>query len=271
MLVQKFGGSSLADLDSFISAAAIVAAAGRQEKTVVVLSAMYGITDMLQAAISAAIEGGEYQGELDNIRGHEQTVLARARDAGFDCPQAESFAEKRQPRLTSLLEGIALLKQCPNDVHAEIMSYGEGFSSRLMTDILRAQGHAARWSDTDILPPANDSYTDSLVDIEAAAPLLQQALSGEDDILVLPGFYGVNRDGKPQLMGRNGSDYSATSVATALKARSCEIWKDVDGFFTADPKVVASARCLDEVSYEEAMELSFFGAKVISAKALTPL
>ena len=72
-------------------------------------------------------------------------------------------------------------------------------------------------------------------------------------------------------MGRNGSDYSAASAAAALQARSCEIWKDVDGFFTADPRIVASAKCLDEVSYEEAMELSFFGAKVISAKALTPL
>ncbi|MCP4049043.1 MAG: bifunctional aspartate kinase/homoserine dehydrogenase I, partial [Gammaproteobacteria bacterium] len=75
----------------------------------------------------------------------------------------------------------------------------------------------------------------------------------------------------PQLMGRNGSDYCAACVAAALQTRSCEVWKDVDGFFTADPRVVASAKCLDEVSYEEAMELSFFGAKVISAKALTPL
>jgi aspartokinase/homoserine dehydrogenase 1 len=100
---------------------------------------------------------------------------------------------------------------------------------------------------------------------------LQQAVSGDHNILVLPGFYGVNASGKPQLMGRNGSDYSAASAAAALQARCCEIWKDVDGFFTADPRVVASARCLDEVSYEEAMELSFFGAKVISAKALTPL
>jgi len=140
-----------------------------------------------------------------------------------------------------------------------------------MSDLLQAQGHAARWSDTGVLPPANDSYSDSLVDIEAAAPLLQQALSGEHSILVLPGFYGRNADDRPQLMGRNGSDYSASAVAAALAARSLQIWKDVDGFFTADPRIVASAKCLEEASYEEAMELSFFGARVISAKALTPL
>ena len=217
MLVQKFGGSSLADLDSFLSAAAIISTAAEREKTVVVLSAMYGITDVLQAAISAAIDGGDYRAELENISQREKDVLADAKDAGLDCPQAESFSGQRHPRLATLLEGIALLKQCPSDIHAEIMSYGEGFSSRLMSDILCAQGHAARWSDTDVLPPANDSYTDSLVDIEAAAPMLQQAMSLDDDILVLPGFYGVNRDGKPQLMGRNGSDYSATSAAAALK------------------------------------------------------
>jgi len=140
-----------------------------------------------------------------------------------------------------------------------------------MADLLLAQGHAAHWSDTGILPPANDSYTDSLVDLEAAAPLLRKALHGDHKILVLPGFYGRNAEGRPQLMGRNGSDYTAACVAAALDARCCQIWKDVDGFYTADPGIVASARCLSEASYEEAMELSFFGARVISAKALTPL
>ena len=86
MLVQKFGGSSLADLDSFVSASAIVSAAAQKEKTVVVLSAMYGITDLLQAAISAAIEGGEYRAELETIRRREEEVMTGARAAGLDCP-----------------------------------------------------------------------------------------------------------------------------------------------------------------------------------------
>ncbi len=141
-----------------------------------------------------------------------------------------------------------------------------------MTDLLQARGQSACWSDTDVLPPANDSYMDSLVDIDAAAPLLREATSGEhNSILILPGFYGRNAEGRVQLMGRNGSDYTAAAAAAAIEARALQIWKDVDGFFTADPNVVASAKCLEEASYEEAMELSFFGAKVISAKALTPL
>jgi aspartokinase/homoserine dehydrogenase 1 len=89
--------------------------------------------------------------------------------------------------------------------------------------------------------------------------------------MVLPGFYGRNARGEIQLLGRNGTDYSAAAIAAALGAGLCQIWKDVDGFFTADPRIVSNARCLEEVSYDEAMELTYFGAKVISAKALAPL
>jgi aspartokinase/homoserine dehydrogenase 1 len=271
MLIQKFGGSSLASLEGFNAAAGIIGNAARDEKVVVVLSAMYGVTDLLESAMKAAVDGDDFRAVLESINKKQQTIVQEMQSSDWACPLATAFIQVQGGRLESRLEGVALLEQCPTQVRAEILSSGEGFSSRLMCDLLQAQGHAARWSDTDVLPPADDSYSDSLVDIEAAAPLLQQAISGEHKILVLPGFYGVNTSGKPQLMGRNGSDYSAASAAAALKARSCEIWKDVDGFFTADPRIVASAKCLHEVSYEEAMELSFFGARVINAKALTPL
>jgi aspartokinase/homoserine dehydrogenase 1 len=271
MLIQKFGGSSLADLQGFTAAAGIIGNASSDEKVVVVLSAMYGVTDLLENAINAAIAGDDYKVVLKSINEKEQGILQKMQSTGWDCPLAAGFLQVQLERLENRLAGVALLEQCPPEVKAELLSSGEGFSSRLMCDLLQAQGFSAQWSDTSVLPPANDSFTDSLVDIEAAAPLLQQAVSGDHSILVLPGFYGCNASGKPQLLGRNGSDYSAACVAAALQARSCEIWKDVDGFFTADPRIVASAKCLDEVSYEEAMELSFFGAKVISAKALTPL
>lgn len=271
MLIQKFGGSSLADIDGFIAAAGIISRAAASEKVVVVLSAMYGVTDLLENAIKAAIAGNDYKAVVEAIRQKEQGILQNMQKTGWASPLATEFLETQMRRLESRLEGVALLEQCPPAVQAELLSTGEGFTSRVMADLLQAQGHSTLWSETDVLPLANDSFTDSLVDIEAAAPRLRQAVSSEHSILMLPGFYGCNAEGKPQLLGRNGSDYSAASVAAALQARSCEIWKDVDGFFTADPRIVPSAKCLDEVSYEEAMELSFFGAKVISAKALTPL
>lgn len=271
MLIQKFGGSSLANVKGFVAAAGIISAAAEEEKVVVVLSAVYGVTDLLEDSIKAAVEGDDFRAVFGRVEAKEQEILDDMQAQGFSCPLSSAFLLEQQKRLGSRLEGAALLEQCPPQARAEILAAGEGFSSRLMCDLLQAQGHAACWSDTELLPPANDSYSDSLVDIEAATPLLQQAINGEHSILVLPGFYGRNAAGRPQLMGRNGSDYSAAAVAAALQARSLQIWKDVDGFFTADPRVVASAKCLEEASYEEAMELSFFGAKVISAKALTPL
>jgi aspartokinase/homoserine dehydrogenase 1 len=271
MLVQKFGGSSLADIDGFVAAAGIISRAAVSEKVVVVLSAMYGVTDLLENSIEAAITGDDFKAVLASIRLKEEGLLQEMQKRAWASPLATEFLQTQLKRLESRLEGVALLEQCPPAVQAELLSTGEGFTSRVMADLLQAQGHSTLWSETDVLPLANESHTDSLVDIEAAAPRLRQAVSTEHSILILPGFYGCNAQGKPQLLGRNGSDYSAASVAAALQARSCEIWKDVDGFFTADPRIVPSAKCLDEVSYEEAMELSFFGAKVISAKALTPL
>jgi aspartokinase/homoserine dehydrogenase 1 len=271
MLIQKFGGSSLADIDGFIAAAGIISRAAANEKVVVVLSAMYGVTDLLESAIKEAIKGNDFKLVVEKIRQKEQGILQNMQKSGWASPLATEFLQAQLKSLESRLEGVALLEQCPPAVQAELLSTGEGFTSRVMADLLQAQGHSTLWSDTDVLPLANDSYTDSLVDIEAAAPRLRQAVSSEHSILILPGFYGCNAEGKPQLLGRNGSDYSAASVAAALQARSCEIWKDVDGFFSADPRIVPSAKCLHEVSYEEAMELSFFGAKVISAKALMPL
>ena len=270
MLIQKYGGSSLADRSGFEAAAAIISNAASSEKVAVVLSAMYGVTDLLQASIQAAVDGGDFKLALDRAREKQLNLLQEMKAAGVDCPLAATFLDEQQ-RLVSRLEGIALLEQCPPQVWAEIMSTGEGFSSRIMSDLLKARGQNVKWSDTDVLPPANESFTDSLVDIDAAAPLLKEAFADGTNILILPGFYGRNAEGRAQLFGRNGSDYSAASVAAALQARSCEIWKDVDGFFTADPRIVVSAKCLDEASYEEAMELSFYGAKVINAKALTPL
>jgi aspartokinase/homoserine dehydrogenase 1 len=271
MIVQKFGGTSLADLDGFQASAAVVSYFAKKEQVVAVFSAVAGVTDLLAAAIDEAEMGEDFTGSLQRALDKEQAVLDAIISIGIEAPLAEANLEDQARRLKSRLEGVRLLGNCPSEVRAEILASGEGFSSRMMADLLSGQGVKARWADTDVLPPANDSWLDSLIDIEAAGKELGAALSEETQVLVLPGFYSRNSNGACQLLGRNGSDYSAAAAAAALKARACQIWKDVDGFFTADPRIVANARCLDEVSFEEAMELSFFGAKVISAKALAPL
>jgi len=271
MLVQKYGGSSLADFDGFSASAALVERYAADEPLVVVLSAVCGVTDLLIEAIRLAELGEDFAPQVEEILGREGAVVEGLTAAGCDAGLLGELLGERRDRLLSRLAGVKLLGRCPDESRAEILASGEALSSRLMAELLKNRGVDARWSDTDLLPPADESWLDSLVDLEAARPLLAGAVSGGARVLVLPGFYGRNARGAIQLLGRNGSDYSAAAVAAALQASACQIWKDVDGFYTADPSVVSNASCLEEVSYAEAMELSFYGAGVISSKALAPL
>jgi len=271
LLVQKFGGTSLADLRGFNASADVIEQYAVKQRVAVVLSAVKGVTDLLLAAIDTAVEGGDGAEHLEKAIESERSVLVDLQKQGVAGLLASEFLEKQQALLKRRVEGILLLGQCPDETRAKILASGEGFSSRLMVDLLQHRGLQAQWSDTDVLPPANDSWLDTLVDIDAAVPLLKERLQSDARVTVLPGFYGRNSEGEIQLLGRNGTDYSAAVIAAAAGAGLCQIWKDVDGFFTADPRIVSNAQCLEEVSYDEAMELTYFGAKVVSAKALAPL
>lgn len=271
LLVQKFGGTSVADLAGFEASADVIQHHGGDGQVIVVLSAVKGVTDLLLAAIDQSVEGGNGAASLDEALRRQQTVIDEYTAKGIPTPLATAFLAEQTEQLAQRIEGVRLLGQCPDRIRARILASGEGFSSRLMVDLLRHRGIAAEWSDTDVLPLVNEDWLDSLVDVDAAGPLLKQRLRDDIKVLVLPGFYGRNAEGEIQLLGRNGTDYSAAAIAAAIGASRCQIWKDVDGFYTADPRIVSNAQCLTEVSYEEAMELSYFGAKVISAKALTPL
>lgn len=271
ILVQKFGGTSLADLRGFDASATVISQYADDHQVVVVLSAVKGVTDLLLAAIDTAVEGEDGAEHLNEALTRERVIVDELAKLGTMTHLANEFLAEQQSVLTRRVEGIRLLGQCPDETRARILATGEGFSSRLMVDLLQHRGFRAQWSDTDVLPLANEDWLDSLVDIDAAAPLIKDRLREDTQVMVLPGFYGRNARGEIQLLGRNGTDYSAAAIAAASGAGLCQIWKDVDGFFTADPRIVSNARCLDEVSYDEAMELTYFGAKVISAKALTPL
>jgi aspartokinase/homoserine dehydrogenase 1 len=271
ILVQKFGGTSLADLRGFEASAVVVGQYVDAHRVVVVLSAVKGVTDLLLAAIDTAVEGGDGAVHLREAIARERAIVDDLEEQGVSAPLAAEFLQEQEEVLGRRVEGIRLLGQCPDEARARILASGEGFSSRLMVDVLQHQGLRAQWSDADVLPPANEDWLDSLIDIEAAGPRLRERLREDSQVMVLPGFYGRNAQGEIQLLGRNGTDYSAAAIAAALGAGLCQIWKDVDGFFTADPRIVSNARCLEEVSYDEAMELTYFGAKVISAKALAPL
>jgi aspartokinase/homoserine dehydrogenase 1 len=271
LLVQKFGGTSLADLAGFEASAEVIGRYTDEFQVIVVLSAVKGVTDLLLSAIDTSVEGASGARHLEEAIRRERSIVQALAEQGAQTPLGSAYLEEQHATLTRRIEGIRLLGQCPDETRARILASGEGFSSRLMVDLLNHKEFRAQWSDTDVLPLANEDWLDSLVDTEGAAPLLKARLEPESQVMVLPGFYGRNANGEIQLLGRNGTDYSAAAIAAAIGAGLCQIWKDVDGFFTADPRIVTNARCLDEVSYDEAMELTYFGAKVISAKALTPL
>jgi len=271
ILVQKFGGTSLADLRGFEASAAVIAQYTGDRQVVVVLSAVKGVTDLLLAAIDTAVAGEDGAVHLREAFARQRAIVEDLASQDVPTPEASAFFKDQEEILFRRIEGIRLLGQCPDEARARILASGEGFSSRLMVDVLNHRGIRAQWSDTDVLPPANEDWLDSLIDIEAAAPMLRERLEADSQVMVLPGFYGRNAKGGIQLLGRNGTDYSAAAIAAALGASRCQIWKEVDGFFTADPRIVSNAQCLEEVSYDEAMELTYFGAKVISAKALAPL
>jgi len=271
ILVQKFGGTSLADLRGFEASAAVIAQYAGDRRVVVVLSAVKGVTDLLLAAIDTAVAGEDGAKHLREAFARQRAIVEDLASQDVPTPEASAFFKEQEEILFRRVEGIRLLGQCPDEARARILASGEGFSSRLMVDVLNHRGIRTQWSDTDVLPPANEDWLDSLIDIDAAAPRLRERLEADSQVMVLPGFYGRNAKGGIQLLGRNGTDYSAAAIAAALGASRCQIWKEVDGFFTADPRIVSNARCLDEVSYDEAMELTYFGAKVISAKALAPL
>ncbi|MBT8040784.1 MAG: bifunctional aspartate kinase/homoserine dehydrogenase I [Xanthomonadales bacterium] len=271
LLVQKFGGTSLADLRGFDASASVIGGYTDEYRVIVVLSAVKGVTDLLLAAIDTSMEGEDGTVHLAEAIRRERAILEALAAEGIAAPRAGKYLSEQDEVLSRMVEGIRLLGQCPEETRARILATGEGFSSRLMVDLLEGRGYRAEWSDTDILPPANDDWLDTLIDIDAAVPRVRERLAGDSQVVVLPGFYGRNSNGDIQLLGRNGTDYSAAVMAAASGAGLCQIWKEVDGFFTADPRIVKNARCLEEVSYEEAMELTYYGANVISAKALMPL
>ena len=173
LLVQKFGGTSLAGLDGFEASAAVIGRYTDEYQVIVVLSAVKGVTDLLLLAIDTAVEGDSGAEPLEVAIARERSIVEELAGQGVQTPLGKAFLEEQHATLTRRVEGIRLLGQCPDETRARILASGEGFSSRLMVDVLNHKGYSAQWSDTDVLPLANEDWLDSLVDTEAAAPLLK--------------------------------------------------------------------------------------------------
>ena len=262
MKVLKFGGSSVATPESIGKVRAIVQ--GQDDVVVVVVSALGGVTDEL-VRIAALAEGADasYLEKLQALRKrHIDTCDALAGNNKFVRLAVESLLNE----LDSICRGVFLLKVLPEKSRDQILSYGERLSSLIVT---AAVGKAELYDSLDFI-----RMDGGRVDFAETNRLVAEKFAGYgkgSPVAIVPGFIARDAAGDIVTLGRGGSDYTASILASALDASVLEIWTDVDGFMSADPRIIKNAYVIDELTYEEATELCNFGAKVVYPPTLYPV
>ena len=273
MRVLKFGGTSVANAERFLRVADILESNAQQGQVATVLSAPAKITNHLVAMIEKTISG---QDALPNITDAERIFdellqgLAAAQP-GFDYDGQKTRVDLEFAQLKQVLHGISLLGQCPDSVNADIICRGEKLSIAIMEALLLARGHGVTVIDPVEKLLAVGHYLESTVDIAESTRRIAASQIPPQNMILMAGFTAGNEKGELVVLGRNGSDYSAAVLAACLRADCCEIWTDVDGVYTCDPRQVPDARLLKSMSYQEAMELSYFGAKVLHPRTIAPI
>lgn len=271
--IMKFGGTSVQDAEAFARVAAIVS--GESENSpVVVTSAMSKVTDALLAAFDLA-KKGEVENAILSLEPHFERHKAVSRELTTEAEQKLfqvelDFAEKELSDLLMRVTRRSLPLQMLKDA---IVSYGEQLASRLLAFVCLAKGLNARHADSRRLIVTDDEYGSAAPIWDETEKLVQlelQSVINNGEIPVMGGFIAASRGGETTTLGRGGSDYSAAIVGAALKAREIQIWTDVTGVLTCDPRICPEARTLKTLSYEEAAELAYFGAKVLHPKTIQP-
>jgi aspartokinase/homoserine dehydrogenase 1 len=270
MTILKFGGSSVADGERIRAVADIVVQTVREGRVGVVLSAMKGVTDMLIAAARRAEEGSEGHREaLERVRGQHfgavRLLFPPADQAAVITPLQLMFNE-----LEEVLHGVELLKECSPRTMDLVMSFGERLSCALISAYMRQRGMPAEVVDAREIILTDEHFGSAAVNFPKSYARIEARLSGVEGIPVIPGFIGSTENGVTTTLGRNGSDYTASIIAAGVSADLIDIWTDVDGVLSADPRLVPEAFVIPSLSYEEAMELSYFGARVIHPYSMIP-
>ncbi|UOQ73253.1 aspartate kinase [Hymenobacter cellulosilyticus] len=262
MQVLKFGGTSVANAANISKVIDIATAAAQQETTIVVVSALGGITDALIEAGRLAATGQEdYKERLRHI---ESRHMEAARELVPVVSQSSvlSLVKKHCNELESICDGVFLLRELSVRTLDRVMSFGELLSSQIVAASLKGRQVAHQWQDSRQLIRTNSQHGFAAVDFAATNQLINDFVAGQPEALYLvPGFIAADEQGITTTLGRGGSDYTAAIFAGALGASRLEIWTDVSGMMTADPRLVPHARPIPRISYQEAMELSHFGPR----------
>ncbi len=274
MIVMKFGGTSVANFEAITRTIFIIG--GRlDKKPVVVVSALSKITDLLYRISDAAA----------SKKLHEtKELLTQLRKRHIDLTEellAQSVlkdeAVERVNELCDSLEGLAMavcsLGELSDRNKAVIISTGEYLSSTIISYAMNAKGIRTKWIDARTMMITSESYLKGEPDMEAISAkvpeIISEAYEGMDAVIT-QGFVGVTAEGRPTVLGRGGSDYSASLIGMAVDAERIEIWTDVDGVRTADPRYVQNTKSLEQISFEEAAEMAHFGAKVLHPLTIEP-
>ncbi|GAB4091490.1 homoserine dehydrogenase family protein [Flaviaesturariibacter terrae] len=267
MYVLKFGGTSMGSVGAIRRVSALVQDYAARGTVVLVVSAMSGITDELLGLTRSAVAGGE-GGEAALV-----SLEARHLDAWKELVGTDPAALTTEfNALRTLYEGIRLLGECSPRTTDRVAAFGEILSSKLFAAHLSATRISTEWVDSRRLIRTDSQFGNAHVQHAATESLIRHHFSAPHaQVSVLPGFIAANEAGETTTLGRGGSDYTAAIIGAALPEAEVEIWTDVPGMMTADPRLVAGARTIEALSFQEAMELSHFGAKVLYPPAVQPL
>lgn len=265
MKVLKFGGTSVGSAENIQKVKDILV--GQDDDVIVVVSALGGITDMiLSAAKMAAIGTGYFQAELTEINTRHFETIEKL-FAGEKKAEVRDKTRVLLEELERIVHGVSLIGELTPKTLDKIGGFGERLSSLIISEYIPL----AQWSDSSKLIRTNSDFGKAIVNFSVTNQLIQAAFSSFSGIAIVPGFIASNDLGEYTTLGRGGSDYTGAIFAAALDVSSLEIWTDVNGFMTADPRVISKAYTINTLSYSEAMELSHFGAKVIYPPTILPV
>ena len=267
MKVMKFGGTSVGSVDSILKVKQIVGAA--EEPVIVVVSALGGITDKLINTSQMAANGdAEYEKEYREIVNRHIEMVYTVIPAGEGRTVLLDKVNELLSELKDIFQGIYLIKDLSSKTSATIVSYGERLSSIIAATLIKG----AVWYDSRNFIKTEKKHAKHILDSELTTSLVKETFDEIPQVALVPGFISTDKNsGEVTNLGRGGSDYTASIIAASLNAASLEIWTDVDGFMTADPRVISTAYTINELSYVEAMELCNFGAKVVYPPTIYPV
>ncbi len=272
MYVLKFGGTSVANAENIKRVANIVTQYQQQQKTIVVVSASSGITDKLLNSIHVAASGkSDYKNILQEIEAHHNTLVEQLIPKNNQ-PKISIIVQNICAELKDICHGIFLLKELSNKTSDRVVAFGELLSAQIIAAHFSSININASFKDSREIIKTNANYGNAFVDFDQSNTCIQQYFSNQkNQVVVLPGFIAQDHLNNTTTLGRGGSDYTAAIIAAALQTKELEIWTDVSGMMTADPRMVQNAKIIPQISFQEAMELCHFGAKVIYPPTLVPV